>query len=322
MAFEIHREPLYRRYYAPVYSGACVYAIILGFLSIFIPFIISYNTGNFWQKEKVIYEQPDVDYRYISMFQFYGYSGQNKDPFSVFYSTSAYINDLMGDRVRGAVVRSSEVDTNLDGSMDRLEVGVQLPLTSSEHITGMHAFFYCDTVLKKFARFKFDSVSFVSHDSGFPMGNLDVSGNLMLKQTRALGQRGGFRLPYQDEPLLEMSASMSADEVDIGNLMRRAAARNLSTVFEPTYAYATPHVSSSSSEPTFYNATISMHVPLQPVLVITSATEVLKFAWIQFLSFFVVVGFLLVRTTSFIFRHRLIWATTETDVVHEKLHSD
>jgi hypothetical protein len=52
MSFEIHREPLYKKYRAPYYSAACLYAIVFGFLLIFVPFMIAYNSRDFWIKEK------------------------------------------------------------------------------------------------------------------------------------------------------------------------------------------------------------------------------------------------------------------------------
>lgn len=47
MSFEVHREPLYRRYYAPICSAACAYTILFGFILIILPLIIAYNSyGN------------------------------------------------------------------------------------------------------------------------------------------------------------------------------------------------------------------------------------------------------------------------------------
>ena len=111
MAFEAYREPLYRRYYAPILSLSCVWVVTCVFFSIFIPIIISYNSGNFWMKEKIAYEQPDVSYDYIGIFHFYGEDSATGTgvPKSLFYSTSRDINNLFENNLRMAVVRSSEV---------------------------------------------------------------------------------------------------------------------------------------------------------------------------------------------------------------------
>ena len=52
-----------------------------------------------------------------------------------------------------AVVRSSEVDQNNDGLLDRLEIGVQLPLKSTESITGIQALFTHNCILKDKAKY-------------------------------------------------------------------------------------------------------------------------------------------------------------------------
>jgi len=72
MAFEVHREPLYRRYYANSVSGACCYAIIFGFILIFLPLIIAYNSSLFWIKENIIFEQPKIVYKYKALVALHG----------------------------------------------------------------------------------------------------------------------------------------------------------------------------------------------------------------------------------------------------------
>ena len=70
--------------------------------------------------------------------------------------------------------------------------------------------------------------------------------------------------------------------------------------------------------PKFFNATINVRIPIQPLLYTPNASEVLKFAFVQFAAFFIVVYFLFNRLTSFVFRHRLIYGRAEADVEHEK----
>ena len=45
LPMQVHREPLYRRYYAPYMSGACLYAVMFSFLLIFLPLILAYNSS-------------------------------------------------------------------------------------------------------------------------------------------------------------------------------------------------------------------------------------------------------------------------------------
>ena len=72
----------------------------------------------------MVYEQPDVTYGYQAMFQLFG--DQPDKPLSLFYSSSNKVNTLFQERVRMSVLKSSSVDTNDDGMMDRLELGLQV----------------------------------------------------------------------------------------------------------------------------------------------------------------------------------------------------
>ena len=81
----------------------------------------------------------------------------------------------------------------------------------------------------------------------------------------------------------------------------------VSLSFTPTYTYAFTDLSSRS-----FNATVVMRIPYQDIKYIPSVSEVLKLAWIQYISFFIVVAFVLFRMNSFIFRHQvLLWVPYE-----------
>lgn len=319
MSFEIHREPLYKKYRAPYYSAACLYAIVFGFLLIFVPFMIAYNSRDFWIKEKVVYEQPDVIYRYNAMFQLFG--DQPDKPLSLFYSSSNKVNTLFQERVRMSVLKSSSVDTNDDGMMDRLELGLQMPLHSYENVTRVSGVVYHTVTLKDRAKYMFDSISYFNYESGSPLGAVTIDGDVLLRQTHALHTRSGFKKPYDHDVLIDLAEDLSSQDMSFGNLLQRVGGRNITTTFVPTYSYAAPamHATGRDAEfPKMFNATVTMRVPLQPVLIQLPVSEVLKWGWVQFASFLVVVGFLLNRLTSFIFGHRLIYADCRVDVVHEK----
>ena len=102
-------------------------------------------------------------------------------------------------------------------------------------------------------------------------------------------------------------------------ILGTAAARNLSTTFESTYAYSIPSIGKTSIDAPVFNATVVMRIPTQPVRYTPGASEVLKFAWIQYMSFFVVIAFVLFRLNAFIFRHQLVYAYGVSDIVVEKM---
>ncbi len=76
--------------------------------------------------------------------------------------------------------------------------------------------------------------------------------------------------------------------------------------------------SAASVSQKYFNATFVIRIPEQSVRYIPGVSEVLKFAWIQFMSFFIITTFLLHRLTSFVFRNQLLHSYSVVDVMSNK----
>ena len=93
--------------------------------------------------------------------------------------------------LRTVVIRSVEVDDNRDGVMDRLEVGVQVPLGINETVTHMDLLLHHTVTLSNRVKYVFDGVTYVSCDSANPMGGVQLDGDIMIRQTATLQSKGG-----------------------------------------------------------------------------------------------------------------------------------
>ena len=232
MSFEVHREPLYRRYYASYTSGAFCYAICFGFLLIFLPLMIAYNSSSFWIKEAVLYEQPAVSYRYQAIVEVFGktsvISGSPETPFALYYSSSSVLNQQHSNSLRVSVLQTAELDDNRDGIIDRMEVTLSMPLAPSEQVTGFSAVFLHDVKLKGRARYVFDAASLVRYESSTPMSQLNIDGDILIRQTWPLSVKGGFKVPYSGDPLLSTSLDNGVSESSTSQyaIMAKTAARN------------------------------------------------------------------------------------------------
>lgn len=316
MSFEVHREPLYRRYYAPAASLSCCYAIVFGIVLILLPLIIAYNTTIFWTEETIYYEQPDVQYRYQTILQLSGTKSGSNDPVNIFYSTSTAINSLYGQTLRIPLLSSATFDDNKDGKMDRLEINIQMPIASDELIHGFTALVYYNVKFSEKVKYLIDAVSYVNYDSGGGMSALTLDGDLVLRQTWPLEGKGGYKVPYSTTQLIDLTSGSSASDISISNIMRQNTARNLSMVYQHNYQQATGWAGSAS---TLFNASLTVRIPQQQVRYTPPASAVLAFAWIQYMSFFIVVAFVLYRVNSFIFRNQLLSTYPVADVIYEKM---
>ena len=108
LEYEVHKEPLYRRYYAGApFSQSFIFTFIVGFLSVFLTLFIAYNSHGFWLKETIVYDQPHLAYRHQAVVELYGRSSTTGAPMSLYYSSSATLNSMHGDNFRSAVLQVS-----------------------------------------------------------------------------------------------------------------------------------------------------------------------------------------------------------------------
>lgn len=322
MAFELYREPLYRRYYATYTSAAFCYALAIGFLLVFLPLILAYNSEGFWYTQGTYFEQPMVNYRYQSVVELHGVDTSDSSAFSLYYSTSSNLKAAHGASVRAPLLQSATFDHNRDGRADRIDIQLAMPLKPTEQISGMSALFLYDVKLQQRAKVQFDAAAHVSYDSGAGMSALRVDGDIELRQTWPLQVKGGLKEPYGS--LLPVTLPQGTSEADYSTaaILETMAARNLSTTFAQTYAVAEHALAGGAPvnhDVRYFNATVSLRVPEQQVWYTPGVSEVLKWAWVQYLSLFVVVAFLVNRLTSFVFRHQLLHAYSTADVVTEKM---
>lgn len=324
MSFEVHREPMYRRYYSGYTSASFCYAVVYGATLLILPLVLAYNSVGFWYKEGVYYEQPMVNYRYQAVVELYGKSSASGSslPFSLFYSTTPALNILHGDSVRSPVLQSAEFDDNLDGITDRIELSVRMPLAPKETITGMSTIMMTDVALQNRARVKFDSATLVNYNSGSAINNVHVEGDLFLRQTWPLPVRGGQKVPYAAAPLypITIPQGTSEDSYTLRAISERMAARNLSTTFTQSMSTADhPALTSISKDVQYFKATIVLRVPKQSVWFTPSVSEVTKWAVIQYISLFLVVYVIMNRVSTYVFRHQLLYAYSTADIVSEKM---
>jgi hypothetical protein len=84
------------------------------------------------------------------------------------------------------------MDDDRDGLVDRIEIGIQLPLLDSETITRLEALIFHEVRFENKAKVKFDALSHLHYTSGgVPMGQLQMDGNVIVKQFWPLRVKGG-----------------------------------------------------------------------------------------------------------------------------------
>jgi hypothetical protein len=111
--------------------------------------------------------------------------------FQVQYSTNQQINSLYPSNTRIPILRSSELDDNRDGIMDRLELSVLLPLLPGESILSFSSILYEDIQLRDRAKILIDGITYLNYESAVPMASLTMDGDLLLRQSQPFSAYGG-----------------------------------------------------------------------------------------------------------------------------------
>ena len=329
--FEVHKEPLYKRYYVKPSSASFLMALIAGFILIGMSMFISYNSwgtpfnnGGFWLKESIKYEQPVVEYRQQAIVELHG-KDVNGGPFNIYYSTSSGLNRQHSSSLRMGMIQSASMDDNQDSIPDRLEFVITMPLRTGEKILGMQMIVMNDVRLRQNAKVIFDSATYFQYEAGAAAVNsVRLGGDLIVEQTESLSVGGKYKAPYNNQPLLDkiIAAGDDASLTSMDHILAQAAARSISTSFMSTY---TTSVRSTEQEllldntiPRIFNATISLRIPHQPIRITPAIAEVLKIAWMQYMTFFFTIGFLLYCFMSFVLSQNLMEGNLIADVIMEK----
>lgn len=308
---ELFQEPIRRRYYAPYLSCSYLFFLLSVWVLLCLPFFLSYDT-NFWLKTNTYREQPDNAYEYKILVQATGLAGSD----NYFYSSVPDLNRLRGDTLKMCSVKTREVDDNRDSIPDKFRLEVELPLASAESVSKVDALVFFRTQLQNKAKIVMESAIHISYDSGSAGAGLYTSGNMIFSQTHPLPVKGGYVTMYSNTDLLDPSKISGSSDGDIRTILEQISARNLTMTYKPELTHWTPVVDSASAST--FTLTADIKIPTADIVYIPTAVEVLRDAWIKYLSMFVVVGFFLEKLCSFVYFHQIV----ETKMLVETVGSN
>lgn len=193
---------------------------------------------------------------------------------------------------------------------------MELPLAAAESVTKVDALVFFRTQLQNKAKIVMESAVHISYDSGSAGAGLYTSGNMVFTQTYPLPVKGGYVTMYSNTDLLDPSKISRASEGDIRTILEQISERNLTMTYVPELTHWTPVVDSASAST--FTLTADIKIPTTDIVYIPTAVEVLRDAWIKYLSMFVLVGFFLEKLCSFVYFHQIV----ETKMLVETVGSN
>lgn len=275
-----HSAPYSAFFVAPRCSAAYgLYLFCLASL-VLLPLFATFASDNVWVSENSYNEQPFVSFRHELLVVLAGSSADD----SVGWSTNADLSPLLPPLVRVPVVRSSSLDNNHDGLPDTWTLSLQMPKVNNgyQRVFLMAAY---NLELRERVREIIGGLVVVDINNIYPATGVWVQGQLRLKQGLPLRVESETRDVYSESPFSINQASNWAtanQPITARALLQRYAARNETVFFDqhlpPVWDYG-PRDS--------FDVELVLDVPPQVVRYVPRVLEMLKFAWMQVLSFLV-----------------------------------
>lgn len=263
--------------------------------------------GDLWMKSATYREQPDVKFQYKYLMVLEATSSTTGQTKEIFVSSMDSLNVLRPESYRMSNIKFNQDDANLDGVVDSFTLEANVPLDGDEQIKSMQAVLFFDFRLQKRVKFDMESIAYTSFESGLPISGFDSKGSLMLRQTTALGIRNYFSTLFEeDTPLVDAAGAATTSSItdsNIGTILQTYRERDISVDFVEYYPIKTRAL--ELEENGTFRLRMNVEVPEQEVLYIPTLVELLKDAWVKYLSVLVVAWFMLDRIKSFAFREHL-----------------
>ncbi|NWQ92445.1 TM231 protein, partial [Burhinus bistriatus] len=254
----------------------------------------------FWLKQSSYLEQPTVRFRYEVLFV----ATIGPGPGSLLaWSTFPAFNRLQEDRLRVPLLSTREEDKNQDGKMDQLHFKLELPLQPTEHVVGVQLILLFSYQLYRMSTLVMQSMAFLQFFSPVPGSQLYMNGDLKLNQRQLLNYCG---LDTRYNVSVVNGTSPFASDYDLTNIIAAYWERNVTTVFsDPNPVWMTGR---ATDTPFIINATI--RYPVEP-----GFWEIIKFAWIQYVSILLIFLWVFGRIKMFVFQNQVLTTTPISPVL-------
>ncbi|XP_010381283.2 transmembrane protein 231 isoform X1 [Rhinopithecus roxellana] len=254
-----------------------------------------FNSG-FWLKRSSYEEQPTVRFQHQVLLV--ALLGPESGGFLA-WSTFPAFNRLQGDRLRVPLVSTREEDRNQDGKTDMLHFKLELPLQSTEHVLGVQLILTFSYQLHRMVTLVMQSMAFLQSSFPVPGSQLYVNGDLRLQQKQPLSC-GGLDARYNISVI--NGTSPFAYDYDLTHIVAAYQERNVTTILnDPNPIWL---VDRAADAPFVINAII--RYPVEVISYQPGFWEMVKFAWVQYVSILLIFLWVFERIKIFVFQNQVV----------------
>ena len=306
----LYSRPLELTYHAKRASCASCCTFLITILMVVVPYIAVYALGGLWTKELPAREQPLVASRYEILVEAYASSvsagSEGSEVVPLLWSTSQPLNDAIGEHIRPCELRSWEEDDERDGYPDRLQYLLKIPLDAhaGERLHSVSVIIGVEAQFQKEFSLRLNSSLHLQASSPLPGKVWQQTADLALRSDRLQRSKD---LPAREpcptpvwafrEPVLRNGAPAST-----ASILAQYAACNDTMVLDAQPPIWTPGVSET------FEAHLTIRLPHIAAARRPGLVETLKLAAVQYIAFFLPIGYLLSCLHSALFRFGVVSA--------------
>nr|F7B645.1 RecName: Full=Transmembrane protein 231 [Xenopus tropicalis] len=293
--YEVYSHPALLRYRSSICSKATLFILIVLLLTYIPPLLVAFRSYGFWLKTSTYEEQPNVRFQYDVLLIALSSTTGNY----LAWSTYPGFNNLVGDKLRLPHISAREEDRNQDGKMDLLNFQLELPLQPTDNIYGVQLILTFSYQLSKMSTFIMQSMALIQYSSPIPGSQLYMNGDLKLQQRQPLNHRG---LDTTYNVSVINRSSPFASTYALTNIISSYQERNVTTVLNaPNPLWI---VGRAASDPFVIKAVI--RYPVESISYVPGFWEMLKYAWIQYVSILLIFLWVFERIKIFVFQNQVL----------------
>ncbi|KAJ3384705.1 hypothetical protein HDU84_002686 [Entophlyctis sp. JEL0112] len=243
--------------------------------------------------------------------------GQAAVPYTLFYSSNAQLNQLFDYHTqRLNQLQVSELDENNDGISDFMIFTISIALHPFDSISRVRLGIFLRYDVEDKARLSMNTAAFIDESAAISCASLDVFGDLRILQRELLSPTAD-NYNYVNQIINYNLTSSGSETANLSwpRIVEAYEARGIRTKLE--FA-ATPVWTSPRAINQPFVITGKIQYPSEVFKYKPTVAEVLKTAWIQYLSFFAVFYVLCRRAFSWAIESGLVASHVVVDVLPEK----
>lgn len=296
--YQVFCQPVSYRYKTTLCSKATIVFVISSLFVTILPLIVSYRSNGFWLKSDIYQEQPDVKFTHDYLLVLETNIPQNP----IQCRTQLGMTDQLQ---RHCILKSYEEDNNHDGKIDFITVNVNVPLLQNESIHSVKLILTLEFYISSICHLRMQSLAAMEFAGGVPGAGLDVSADLRFIQKKPVDYRTSEAL---------FSSSLLAETSSLKDLLFSYSQRNYSTTLMNQYSFW----SSGRDENEPFLITLRITIPESSIVYRPGFWQVVKWAWIQYVSIFIVFLHIINIVQDYIFSNQLV--PTYRFVPWKKIH--